>query len=296
MPIFSQIEEILIFSTTQQFNQLTILERKIFMKKAVLIMTLVFLLSFSVAAIVSAGTTLDRILQKGELVVGTTGSQPPLNARTKTGEIIGLDADLAKGIAENMGVKVKFAAMPFSELLPALEAGKVDMVVSSMTMTLKRNLKVAFVGPYYISGKGILTKAQTIAVLQDPAGLNKAEFKVAALKDSTSQNFVEKTTPKATLVKVKSYDEALDLLSQDKITALIADYPFCAFTAFRYSDKGLVAGQSKFTFEPLGIAVQPDPLLLNWLRNFLVMLDGSGQLELLNKRWFKDSSWIKDLK
>jgi hypothetical protein len=48
MPIFSQIEEILIFSTTQQFNQLTILERKIFMKKAVLIMTLVFLLSFTV--------------------------------------------------------------------------------------------------------------------------------------------------------------------------------------------------------------------------------------------------------
>jgi polar amino acid transport system substrate-binding protein len=266
------------------------------MKKAVLIMTLVFLLSFSVAATVSAGTTLDSILQKGELVVGTTGSQPPLNATTKTGEIIGLDADLARGIAENMGVKVKFAAMPFPELLPALEAGKVDMVVSSMTMTLKRNLKVAFVGPYYISGKGILTKAQTIAVLQDPEGLNKAEFKVAALKDSTSQIFVEKTTPKATLVKVKSYDEALDLLSQDKITALIADYPFCAFTAFRYSDKGLVAGQSKFTFEPLGIAVQPDPLLLNWLRNFLVMLDGSGQLELLNKRWFKDSSWIKDLK
>jgi len=258
-------------------------------------MTLVFLLSFSFAAIVSAGTTLDSILQKGELVVGTTGSQPPLNATTKTGEIIGFDADIATAIALNMGVKVKFSKMPFSELLTALEAGKVDMVVSSMTMTLKRNLKVAFVGPYFISGKGVLTKAQTIAVLQDPEGLNKAEYKIAALKDSTSQNFVEKTTPKATLVKVKSYDEALDLLSQDKITALIADYPFCAFTAFRYSDKGLVAGQAKLTVEPLGIAVHADPLLLNWLRNFLVMLDGSGQLKKLNQRWFKDGSCIKEL-
>ena len=265
------------------------------MKKTALIVALVFFLSFSLVTFVSAGTTLANILQKKELVVGITGSQPPLNATTKDGKIIGFDADLAKGIAENMELKVKFAAMPFSELLPALEDGNVDMVISSMTMTLKRNLKVAFVGPYYISGKGILTKTQTIALLQNPEGLNKAEYKIAALKDSTSQDFIEKTTPEAVLVKVKSYDEALDLLSQDKITALIADYPFCAFAAFRYSDKGLVAGQSKLTFEPLGIAVQADPLLINWLRNFLVMLNGSGQLELLNNKWFKDSSWIKEL-
>ena len=242
-----------------------------------------------------AGTALKRILKKGELVVGIAGSQPPLNVTTKTGKIIGLDADIAKLIAMNLGVKLKFTAMSFPELLPTLKAGKVDMIISSMTMTTARNRKVAFVGPYFVSGKGILTNNQTAASLQDAEGLNNPELTVAALKDSTSQAFVEKTAPKAKLVKIKSYDEAVELLSKGKINALIADYPFCAFTAFRYRDKGLVAGQAQLTFEPLGIAVPEDTLLINLLQNFLATLNGTGQLKILNERWFKDGSWIKEL-
>ncbi len=82
---------------------------------------------------------------------------------------------------------------------------------------------------------------------------------------------------------------------QDKIDALIADYPFCAFSAFRYEDKGLIAGQSKLTFEPLGIAVSEDALLINWLQNFMMALEGSGQLKLMNQRWFQNGSWINEL-
>jgi polar amino acid transport system substrate-binding protein len=164
-----------------------------------------------------------------------------------------------------------------------------------MSMTLERNLKVAFVGPYYVSGKGILTKTQTIAALQDPDGLNRPQFKIAALQNSTSKVFVGQSAPKAQLVATASYDEAVDMLLQDKIDAVIADYPFCAFTAFRNKDKGLVAGQSKLTFEPLGIAVREDTLLINWLQNFMIMLEGSGQVNLLNKRWFQDASWVKEL-
>jgi len=104
-----------------------------------------------------------------------------------------------------------------------------------------------------------------------------------------------KTAPKATLVPAKSYDEALDMLLKDKINAIVADYPYCAFAAFRYQEKGLVAGQSKFTFEPLGIAVPEDALLINWLGNFISMFEASGQLKNLNEKWFQDGSWIKEL-
>jgi polar amino acid transport system substrate-binding protein len=57
----------------------------------------------------------------------------------------------------------------------------------------------------------------------------------------------------------------------------------------------LVAGQSKFTVEPLGIAIHEDALLINWLNNFLNMFEASGQLKLLTKKWFQDGSWIKEL-
>jgi polar amino acid transport system substrate-binding protein len=266
------------------------------MKKTFRVLAIAAILTISFVGTASSGPSLNRILQKGELVVGITGTQPPLNATNKEGKIIGFDADIAASIALNMGVQIKFSKMPFAELLPALEAGKVDLVLSSMTMTLSRNLKVAFVGPYYISGKGILTKTANIGALQKADGLNKAEFKVAALKGSTSQKFVESTAPKATLVTTQSYDQAVEMLFNDDIDALIADYPFCAFTAFRHEDKGLIAGQSKLTFEPLGIAVSEDTLLINWLQNFMMSLDGSGQLQAMNQRWFKDGTWIKELK
>ena len=276
-------------------GRLKIQKRRKIMKKAVSAAILCILVICSSTGLASAGSSMDRILKEGELVVGITGTQPPLNATTKDGKIIGLDADIAKGISVNMGAKLKLSKMPFAELLPALRNGKVDMIISGMTMTLARNTKVAFVGPYYISGKGILTKTENIASLQNPDGLNKPEFRVAALKDSTSQVFVKESSPKAKLVTTQSYDDAIDLLFENKIDALIADFPFCAFAATRFSEKGLVAGQAKLTYEPLGIAVLEDALLINWLQNFMMMLDGSGQLKLLNNRWFKDGSWIKEL-
>ena len=85
------------------------------------------------------------------------------------------------------------------------------------------------------------------------------------------------------------------MLLQDKVNAVVADYPYCAFTAFRFQEKGLVAGQSKFTIEPLGIAIPEDALLINWLSNFLNMLEASGQLKRLAEKWFQSGDWIEQL-
>jgi polar amino acid transport system substrate-binding protein len=264
------------------------------MKKAVSVAVLVLIIALMLGGIASAGTVLEGILKKGELVVGITGDQPPLNATTKDGKIIGLDADIAQAIATSMNVKLRFSKMPFSELLPALQAGKVDMIVSGMTMTPDRNLKVAFIGPYHVSGKGILTKVKSLELLKKET-VNSEKFKVATLKGSTSQYVVEKAAPKAKLTLVASYDEALNLLFQDKVDAVIADYPYCAYVVARYPDKGLAVGESKLSFEPLGIAVREDTLLLNGLENFIRMLVASGDMNALQDRWFKNAAWIKQL-
>jgi polar amino acid transport system substrate-binding protein len=122
------------------------IERKSSMKKLILFVSVLFLLSLMVAAGASAGSALDRIIKKGELAVGTSGTQPPMSATNKKGELMGMDVDISKAMADAMGVKLKFVPIPFAELLPALEAGKVDMVLSGMTITPERNRKAAFVG------------------------------------------------------------------------------------------------------------------------------------------------------
>lgn len=274
------------------------------MRKARVIMGLVLAVALLSACVhmtetrvnVSASPVIDRIPQKGELVVGTDGNMPPLSMTTKEGEIIGLEADLARYMAKSMGVTLRFEVMPFSELLPALEAGKVDMILSGVTITPERNLKVAFVGPYFISGQAFLTKSKTIARVKDASDIDSPDTTLAAVKGTTSQILVEEELPKAKLVTTEDYDEAVDLVIQDKVDALIADYPICLIYPLRRPDEGLVAVIAPLTYEPIGIALPPnDPLLVNWVENVLNMLKGSGELKALQKYWFKDASWLEQL-
>jgi polar amino acid transport system substrate-binding protein len=244
----------------------------------------------------SASPALSRIQGKGELVVGTAASMPPMNMTTKTGEIIGLDIDLARSMAEAMNVKLRLAPIPFADLLPALEAGQVDMVVSGMTMTAERNRRVAFVGPYFLSGKSFLAKAATLNSVKGSAELNAPTMRVAALRASTSQTFVQEILPRATLVLTKDYDEAINLVLQDKVDAMIADFPVCIFSVFRYPDHNLFALVTPLTYEPIGIALPGnDPLLVNWTQNWLRTMEVTGALERTRDRWFKDASWLGQL-
>ncbi len=244
----------------------------------------------------STSPVIDNILDRGELVVGTMGKMPPLNMTTKDGNLIGLEIDIVRSIAAAMGVKHRFETMAFSELMPALEAGKVDMILSGMTFTPARNLKVAFVGPYFISGKAFLTKLKTIAEADDAADINSPQTKLVALKDSTSQEFAKAFIPQATLWAAADYDEAVSMVLKDEVHAMIADYPICVVSVFRYPNAGLLSVVTPLTYEPIGIAVPAgDPLLVNWLENFLAALQDSGMLDELKKKWFAKGSWLNKL-
>jgi polar amino acid transport system substrate-binding protein len=266
------------------------------MKRLRWIAVLVLAVSFFTACATPPSPVIDRARSRGTLVVGTAASMPPLNMKAKDGRIMGYDVDLARLIARSMAVDLKLEAMSFSELLPALEAGRIDMIISGMTMTPERNLKVAFVGPYMVSGKSVLTKLSTLMKVDDLSKINAPAAKLAALKGSTSEAFIQQVLPKATLVTVNNYDEGFTLVMEDKVHAMVADHQTCLYYVVRYPDKDLTALITPFTYEPLGIAVPPnDPLLVNWLENLMKSLEGMGELNTLFNRWFKDGSWLKEM-
>ena len=235
----------------------------------------------------------DRIVAKKELVVGTAASMPPLNMTTKDGQIIGLEMDLAQFFANGMEVKLTLKPMRFNDLLPALEAGQVDMVLSSMTMTPGRNLRVAFAGPYFSSGKSILAKAANVESLNELAKMNNPDKILVALKGSTSHMFVEKVLPKAKLVLADDYDQAVAMVRNDKAQAMVADYPICMVSVYRYPDAGLSTLERPISYEPVGVALPAnDALLVNWVQNFLNTLEKTGERQMLLEKWFKDTSWV----
>jgi polar amino acid transport system substrate-binding protein len=241
----------------------------------------------------AADSALARIVENDELRVGTSGTQPPFTLVSKSGELIGFDIDLATLIADAMGVEVTFVQKPFGELLGALEKGEVDIVMSGMTMTPARNLRFAFVGPYMVSGKSILTTSVALSRAEAAEDIDQSQVRMAALKGSTSQDFVTEVWPRMQLTVTDSYDEAIQLLREDKVGAVVADFPFCALSVMRFPADGFATLDQPLTIEPMGVAMPPnDMLFVNMMENYLGALEGIGILELLEEKWFQDGSWL----
>lgn len=243
----------------------------------------------------AASPQLDRILASGVLRVGLSGTQPPLNMRNKAGELIGLEVDLVYALATSMGLETQLVTMPFAALLPALEGGEVDLVISGMTITPERNARVAFAGPYLVSGKSVLAKKDTLesATL---AELDRPERRYVALAASTSERFVQTWLDEGKLVTTADYDAAIQLVVEGEVDALVADYPFCAFAVLRRPEAELEFFTTSFAIEPLGIAVPAgDPLLVNLLENYLQSLADTGMLTNLRARWLSAGSWLDEL-
>lgn len=257
-----------------------------------LIVIMVFVVHFSYGQQV-----LDQIVKRGEIRIGMSGSQPPFSVESKTGELIGFEVDLAKMLASSMGLELKIVRLPFPELLGALNDGKVDAVMSGMTITPERNLKAAFVGPYTLSGKSILTKSKTLSSAQQAQEINHTSIKLVALEGSTSQTFAEQAMPESQLILTKDYDAAVKLILAGGADALVADYPICAYTILKYPNEGLVTLNKPLTIEPIGMALPPgDPLLINLIENYFAALQIAGILNQEQQQWFETGAWLLQVK
>ncbi len=243
-----------------------------------------------------AGDTLQRVVDFKVLKVGMSANQPPLTMVNREGGMMGFDVDLAKALATAMKVKLEIKAMPFGELMTALEDDKIDMVLSGMSITPQRTELVSFVGPYMMSGKSILTKNSVLGKVSSTDEFNRKDLKLLALNNSTSASFVEDVAPNASLIKINSYDEGVAMLIEGKADAMVADMPMCVLSVMRYPEANLTTLDRPLTVEPIGIAIsKDDPQFFNLVDNYLRAYEKTGVLGNLRKKWFEDSSWVAAL-
>ncbi len=239
---------------------------------------------------------LHRILERAELRVGMTGTQAPLNMKNRRGELIGLDVELARALADAMKIELVLVETPFSDLLRALEDGDLDLVISSLTITPARNARVAFAGPYLISGASLLTRLDLVDELTDVASLNSADRTWAALEGSTGEELILDAFPLARYVPVDDQEEAVAMIGSGELDGLVADLPFVQFEIARNPDLLLGSLPSPFTTEPLGIALPANsPLFANLVQNYLNTLDYTGQLMQMKARWLNRGDWLLEM-
>jgi len=266
-----------------------------------LVLATAILFGFSATAIgsdidLAKKSTLEQITKRGELRVGFEAGYLPFEMADKKGRFIGFDIDMAKEMAKAMGVKFVPVNTAWDGIIPALITKKFDIIISGMTVTQERNLKVNFADPYIIVGQTILLNPKHKGKVKSYKDLNNPKYTLTSKLGTTGEQAIKRMIPRA---KYKSFEveseAALEVLN-GKADATVYDLPFCATFMAQQGKGKLVFLDEPFTFEPLAWAVRKgDPDFMNWLNNFLRQVKNDGRYEKIYNRWIKSTDWIREI-
>jgi glutamate transport system substrate-binding protein len=206
------------------------------------------------AADILPGSTMEKIKQRGELIVGGSLDAPLLSQQNPaTGEVEGFDADMGKALAKYIigepKVKIVNSASETREAL--LANGTVDVVFQTYTITPERAEQVAFAGPYYTSGLTIAVKKGTTGITK-PEDLNGK--KVLAGANTPAIPAIEKLAPQAEIITFGSDPELMQALKQDRGVAYVQDETLLIANAQK--DPSIEIVTKPFTSDPYGIGLK----------------------------------------
>ena len=240
-------------------------------------------------------STLNQILQKGELRVGMEPGYMPFEMKDKKGRIIGYDVDMAKKMAKKMGVKLKLVSTAWDGLIAGLLTNKFDIIMSGMTITQQRNLKINFADSYIVVGQTVMMQKKLAGKVKSAKDLDKSEYTIATQLGTTGEMAARKFFKNA---KIETYEtEAANAVLSGNADAIMHDQPYNILFMANKGKNTLLHLDTPLSYEPLGWAIRKgDPDFLNWLNNFLRQIKGDKVVnfhEKLNKKWLKDSSWLK---
>ena len=243
------------------------------------------------AAILVAATLGSASAKEWKTVrVGTEGAYPPFNF-VENGELKGFDVDIAKAVCEKMKVTCTFVAQDWDGIIPALLAGKYDVIVASMSATPERAKQVLFSDKYYNTPASFIAPKDTKITETTPAGM---KGKVIGAQGSTiHSSYLEDVYAKQG-IEVKLYgkqDEANLDLANGRLDAILADKIMlmdwlaskegscCGFIGPEYKDE-------KY-FTPVAAAFRKDDAGLAAMFNKgLAEIIADGTYKKINEKYF----------
>lgn len=202
----------------------------------------------------SKTSALDTIKSKGKLVIGTSADFPPYEFHTnKDGkdEIVGVDIDIAKEVAKDLGVELEVKDMDFDGLLVALQANKVDMVFSGMTPKPERKENADFSDIYCQVTQTYITRKADVDKIKSEDDLKK--LKIGVQKASVQEDLAKGKFDEG---NIKSLTKVTDLildLKNNKVDAVLLELPIAEFNAKKNDDLGVTS--IKFNDEEGGYAI-----------------------------------------
>lgn len=242
-------------------------------------------------------STMERIIKSGKLRVGFESGYMPFEMTDKNGNFVGFDIDMAKEMAKAMGVEFVPVNTAWDGIIPALMTDKFDVIMSGMTVTQERNLKIGFADPYIIVGQAIVLNKKHEGTVSSYKDLNDPKYVVTSKLGTTGEQSVKRLIPQCTYKSFETETEAALEVVNNKADAFVYDLPYCVvFMAEQGGDKAVFLDKP-FTYEPLAWAINKgDPDFMNWLNNFLSQLKNDGRYDRIYNKWIKSTAWYANIK
>jgi len=142
---------------------------------------------------------LDKVLEKGQLAVCTTGDYKPYTFLRQDGEYEGIDIEMAQSLAQSLGVKVQWVPTTWKTLMPDMVAGKCDIGMGGISVTLERQKKAFFSSMLDVDGKIPLVRCEDVSRYQTVEQINRPDVRLIEPAGGTNEAFARAHLPKAQL-------------------------------------------------------------------------------------------------
>ncbi|MDO9320240.1 MAG: transporter substrate-binding domain-containing protein [Pseudomonas sp.] len=246
-------------------------------------------------AAAQAGAIEDAV-KSGTLRVGMDPTYMPFEMTNKRGEIIGFEVDLLKDMAKAMGVKLELVSTSYDGIIPALLTNKFDIIGSGMTLTQERNLRLNFSEPFIVVGQTLLIRKDLQGQIKTYKDLNDSKYRLTSKIGTTGEMIAKKLISKAEYHGYDNEQEAVMDVVNGKADAFVYDAPYNVVAVNKAGAGKLLYLEEPFTYEPLAFGLKKgDYDSLNWINNYLQQIRHDGTYDRLHAKWFKDTSWLKDM-
>ena len=237
----------------------------------------------SVASTNSTDPHLREITSRGTLRIGTDATYPPMEFLDNKENLVGYDIDLGDRIADKLNLTAEFVNIKWDDLFTSLEEGKIDMIISSITITDERKAKYDFSSEYLNAGQVIIIRKDN-TVITSTADLRGK--KIAVQKETTNETEALKYTENDMVLRYDDFIGATNALIDGKADAIFSDLT---------NAKGIVnenptlkIASEPFTQEFYGIVLRKgDTKLLSNLNDSLEILRQQGVLVYLKQKWLE---------
>jgi len=258
-------------------------------------------------------STLEGIMKRGELRVGLEPGYMPFEMIDKRGGLrqrnlrsggvrfrgqqasfIGFDIDLAREMAKALGVKYVPVNTAWPSIIPALNLGRFDIIISGMSVTEERKQRIDFVNPYMTVGQTVLVNKKHKGVITSHKQLNDSKYIVTSKPGTTGEEAVKKFLPKCSYEPFDTELEGAMAVKKGKADAFVYDLPYNVVFRAMHGEDDLVLLDKPFTVEPIAWAIRKnDQDFLKWLNKFLEEIKKDGRYSKIHNKWFKNTDWFR---